>query len=267
MLVADRLTTVTGPALERRQLPPAPIERACSQGRRRVVTQPRHPDSSSALSDRTPQRLQQQVVAERGCRIAGDHDDSHVPESVRPCMARNSSSPVMASIHSSSRTISGWRMPALPELWSLVDWNLTAPPFIDLAAFPGTDDRLYFWTSSTYGGWPGITAARRFDGYESSTDSGAVGLTGHVRRDVCGSAGRTRGRRDQPLLDHQQRQGDEADAEVAASQQRCDPAADPQPAWSRLQNREATAEATGKLACSFRRAPHELTPAPGPGAP
>ena len=52
----------------------------------------------------------------------------------------------------------GWRLPTLKELQSLVDYSQTTPPMIDWTAFPGASSE-FFWSasplagSSSYASW------------------------------------------------------------------------------------------------------------------
>ena len=47
----------------------------------------------------------------------------------------------------------GWRLPNVKELWTLVDFSATAAPTIDGTAFPGTPPS-YFWTDTDYADGP-----------------------------------------------------------------------------------------------------------------
>jgi hypothetical protein len=61
--------------------------------------------------------------------------------------------------------VSGWRLPAVMELRTIVDLTRTSPS-IDVAAFPGTPSE-HFWTSSPYA-WD----VDFVDGYSYSLDVG-----------------------------------------------------------------------------------------------
>lgn len=67
---------------------------------------------------------------------------------------------------------SGWRLPTLDELESIVDLTVASPgPTIDQTAFPSTPT-AWFWTSSPYAGPPAGAWAVAFNfGYSSSTDT------------------------------------------------------------------------------------------------
>jgi hypothetical protein len=67
---------------------------------------------------------------------------------------------------------SGFRLPTIKELTSIVDLTVTSGPTIDQTAFPGTA-ASYFWTSSQWAGDPGYAWSVSFD---SSEDGGVVDL-------------------------------------------------------------------------------------------
>jgi hypothetical protein len=80
-----------------------------------------------------------------------------------------------AKIYCSS---SGFRLPTVKELFSLVDLTVTSGAMINQTAFPGTPAES-FWTSSPYGGssslaW-GVNFVNGFSGY------GGVGYNLRVR--------------------------------------------------------------------------------------
>jgi hypothetical protein len=58
----------------------------------------------------------------------------------------------------------GWRLPNVKELWTLVDFVHAAPPVTDQAAFPGTAAD-FFWTTTEYADGPssGPTSAWAID--------------------------------------------------------------------------------------------------------
>ena len=56
----------------------------------------------------------------------------------------------------------GWRVPSLVELLTLIDESATEPPLIDRAAFPNTPSEP-FWSSSYFGGVPGMSWQVYFD--------------------------------------------------------------------------------------------------------
>ena len=49
---------------------------------------------------------------------------------------------------------SGWRLPTLKELYTIVDFSMSDPPRIDASAFPGmpTNAPDYFWSASPVSG-------------------------------------------------------------------------------------------------------------------
>ena len=72
----------------------------------------------------------------------------------------------------------GWRMPTMKELMTIVDFTATAAPYVDGNAFPGTPS-AYFWSSSAF-------PAASGDGWQVDFSSGQSGPTattinGYVR--------------------------------------------------------------------------------------
>lgn len=49
---------------------------------------------------------------------------------------------------------SGWRLPTLKELYTIIDFSMSDSPRIDASAFPGmpTDAPAYFWSASPVSG-------------------------------------------------------------------------------------------------------------------
>jgi hypothetical protein len=49
---------------------------------------------------------------------------------------------------------SGWRLPTLKELYTIIDFSMSDAPRIDASAFPGmpTDTSAYFWSASPKSG-------------------------------------------------------------------------------------------------------------------
>jgi len=76
--------------------------------------------------------------------------------------------------------LSGWRLPAVMELRTIVDFTVTSGARIDATAFPGTPaDR--FWTSSPYAGSSGYAWYVNFNyGYSYDVD-----VVGHYNRVRC----------------------------------------------------------------------------------
>jgi hypothetical protein len=70
--------------------------------------------------------------------------------------------------------ISGWRLPSLVELFSLID-DTTSGVNIDSAAFPAAQGGGGFWSSSVYAGTPnyawGVSFSGGFTGKVIMTDS------------------------------------------------------------------------------------------------
>jgi hypothetical protein len=56
----------------------------------------------------------------------------------------------------------GWRLPSMTELLTLIDEGAAAAPMIDASAFPNTPSEA-FWTSSEFGGVPGMAWQVYFD--------------------------------------------------------------------------------------------------------
>lgn len=56
----------------------------------------------------------------------------------------------------------GWRVPSMTELLTLIDEGAKAAPMIDAAAFPNTPGEA-FWTSTEFGGAPGMAWQVYFD--------------------------------------------------------------------------------------------------------
>jgi hypothetical protein len=72
----------------------------------------------------------------------------------------------------------GWRLPTIKELQSIVDLTQTAAPFIDPNAFPSTPENS-FWSSSPVAGSPSIAWDVNFNiGY---TNYGGVSSSNNVR--------------------------------------------------------------------------------------
>jgi hypothetical protein len=72
----------------------------------------------------------------------------------------------------------GWRLPAIPELLSLVDFQAAAGPFIDTTAFPNTPTKA-FWSATPVAG--SSTSAWPVD-FSSGFSSGAdVTSTNYIR--------------------------------------------------------------------------------------
>jgi Protein of unknown function (DUF1566) len=76
----------------------------------------------------------------------------------------------------------GWRVPSLPELLTLIDERATDAPMIDRAAFPDTPGDA-FWTSSYFGGTPGLSWQVYFD-----RGNGLYGLPSATFRVRCVTA-------------------------------------------------------------------------------
>ena len=73
----------------------------------------------------------------------------------------------------------GWRLPSMTELLTLIDERATAAPMIDASAFPNTPGEA-FWTSSEFGGAPGMAWQVYFD-----RGNGLYGLTSAMFRVRC----------------------------------------------------------------------------------
>jgi len=73
---------------------------------------------------------------------------------------------------------SGWRLPALMELSTIVDFTVTSGARIDATAFPGTPTE-WFWTSSPYAGSSGYAWNVLFD--DGGSYSSVVGNDNRVR--------------------------------------------------------------------------------------
>ena len=56
----------------------------------------------------------------------------------------------------------GWRLPSMTELLTLIDEGAAAAPLIDATAFPNTPSEA-FWTSSKFGGASGMAWQVYFD--------------------------------------------------------------------------------------------------------
>jgi hypothetical protein len=67
----------------------------------------------------------------------------------------------------------GWRLPTLKELQSLVDYSQTTPPMIDSTAFPGTPSD-FFWSASPLAG----SSSGAWDVYFGNGQTGFCGVSG-----------------------------------------------------------------------------------------
>ena len=65
---------------------------------------------------------------------------------------------------------SGWRLPTIKELHTLMDFSAAAPPYIDQTAFPGTPtaNQSAYWSSSLQVGNPAGSLAMGWTVYFSS---------------------------------------------------------------------------------------------------
>jgi len=74
---------------------------------------------------------------------------------------------------------SGWRLPSMTELLTLIDEGAAAAPLIDATAFPNTPSEA-FWTSSDFGGAAGMAWQVYFD-----RGNGLYGLSSAQFRARC----------------------------------------------------------------------------------
>jgi hypothetical protein len=74
--------------------------------------------------------------------------------------------------------ISGWRLPRVAELFTLVDVG-SSPPFIDSAVFPSTPDNNPYWTNSNQSG--AYEYAVLFSSVPAVTAIDGVALSAYVR--------------------------------------------------------------------------------------
>jgi Protein of unknown function (DUF1566) len=74
---------------------------------------------------------------------------------------------------------SGWRLPTIKELQTLVDYSQTTPPAIDQSYFSGTQTTDY-WSSSSLAGGPS-SSVWVVSFYDGSTNSGSGGFVRCVR--------------------------------------------------------------------------------------
>ena len=72
----------------------------------------------------------------------------------------------------------GWRLPSVKELMTLLDFTATSGVMIDIAAFPNTPAQV-FWSSSPLPGYPSAAWSVAFS--NGSADGSHVGSTYQVR--------------------------------------------------------------------------------------
>jgi hypothetical protein len=85
--------------------------------------------------------------------------------------AAQTQSVAIASCPSVSLPGSGWRLPTIKELHTLIDFSAPAPPYIDHTAFPDTptaDGYSAYWSSSAQAGIPVGAAPMGWTVYFSS---------------------------------------------------------------------------------------------------
>lgn len=74
----------------------------------------------------------------------------------------------------------GWRLPTIKELHTLVDYTQTSAPMIDRTAFPGIPQFSFFWSATPTAGLTGVAAGLDFNAIQSSDGT----TTSHYARCV-----------------------------------------------------------------------------------